>query len=402
MTRRLGIAAALLAAWAARGAPPPRPTPWEPTLSTRLYDARILNETSGESAQAFESLTVLRLTVGARADWDSGAAIRLAVSAEGFDEDEQERSDIRGELTEAALSLDRIAYSPISAALGRFSIDDGRGGLLFSGRDDAWRFDGLSLRYDAWPTTLEAAGFAVAEWTGKTPLRQGTRLAISHDPESVLLQRAEAFAALFGSGGGTPVAGGAAWTLAPAPGLSIDALAAYQDGRAPDGRKLSAWIADAALRADPASGSRGFLLRWTWASGSEREGGKADALPLFDEGVGGPVLSPALSNLHLFEAGASLALPGNRRAGLSLFWYLQDRPRAGPAGQNRLREPGLQRPADGESRRLGAELAGVFATPLGERITWNATAGIFWPGPAYEDSGREPISKLRTDITWVF
>ena len=352
----------------------------------RRADVSVLENsenTSEKTREETDNAYHYRLRAGCEARWDTSLTLGTTIQAQGRWDD---RSDDRSEpgVSEAYLGMNNIAFLPISAKLGRQSLLLGRG-LLISDWQKEWSFDALDLRYDPFPYVWGLTAARTARISPDTRLEWIGLGRFSYEPQLPPLRQTTLYGGRVESyGGETFGLAGTRAELALSPDLSCWAEIAFQNGNAPSGRELAAWIGDigAEYEFDSWDAEPVVKFRATTASGGEGDV-ERDFVAMMDRRIGGIVLRPILSNIQIYQLGGFCPLGKDAKLGLDIFQYRRNEAEAGVVGESGWMYEGFLTPASAESRDLGWEANISCELKTREHITLRISGGMFDLGPAY-------------------
>lgn len=145
-----------------------------------------------------------------------------------------------------------------------------------------------------------------------------------------------------------------------------------------------------------ASGDSNRLFSPTSARGGNRGGREDTSFVAFGYRDTGLAAAPALSNIHIWRAGASLAplekheLFRDLEVGTNIFLYHKNRTRAA-----------ISDPTAGEfAGYVGWETDYFVNWRISSDLAWTLRTGLFFPGGAYQDQSTRHF--LFTGLTWSF
>jgi hypothetical protein len=267
------------------------------------------------------------------------------------------------ELTEAYVQFSEMFFTPATLKLGRQYLNYGRG-LIVSSYDQVYNFDAGRLVLDFYPFTVDLVGAKLGEGNGNSmdKGRGGNDLLFingRYEMKDSIIKNVEAYfgwasrashSSAWNSSQYSPTANAASpWIiglrtdLTPIKGLQVWMEAAYEGGQAPVGSlnittpswgppaqdsTLSAFIANVGakytfkdVKMEPS-----VNVEYTFASGGGSFSGNGNAfVPWFDSkcGQNGYLFQPLLSNIHIFNVGASIKPAKNVTASLQAYYYLK-------------------------------------------------------------------------------
>ncbi len=322
-------------------------------------------------------------------------------------------------LDEAYVQFNEIFYSAATLKIGRQYLHYGRG-LIISSAEQEYNYDAARLVWDAYPLTIDVVGAMLAnnqaflpdspKQTGSTPgsadlLFVNARYELSDSA----IKDVEAYFGYVAHGvsgnvqssripptvfGASPMIIGLRTDITPMDSLNVWAEGAYEFGA--DGtfsKTISAFIANV-------GGKFTFKdTKWTpavnanyiYASGGGSDG-KAQFRPWFDytEGYNGYLFAPALSNIHIFNVGASVKPAENTTLSLQGYYYMKA-DKDSIAGSNSNADfggAGFTELGNGVGKRdLGWEIDSILGYDYSKDVRMQLVYGIFLPGRDYRFAG---------------
>lgn len=295
-----------------------------------------------------------------------------------------ESRDFEVGVAEAYAQLSELYYSPLSVKVGRQYMHFGRG-FLVSDYEKEHRFDGARATLDFYPITLDAWYTKVSE-----------TFAFDHDKDfwgvnarySADTWNAEAYVmGLQDKVRETsiePLAIGVRGDVTPIEPLDIWAELVYEDGSLLD-HDLNAFAAQV--------GAMWKFKQCPWAPEIKVEytfgsGGKAfddSFVQFFEYNYYGYVYSPAISNIHILNAGLAFYPVENLRSFFDFYYYHQDDALAQIIGDPFQDNGGVLALTNGTDKNLGVEFDFGVDYQYTEDVTTQVYAGWFVPGDAYQD-----------------
>ena len=332
-------------------------------------------------------------------------------------------SDWNVGVSEAYVQLRELFYSPATLKLGRQSLNYGTG-LIISSADQMYTFDAGRLVLDYHPLTIDIVGAQLANNQGFSPTTvYGTNsqsdvlfVNAKYEVNGSVVKNIEGYFGWasqmrkqlndFGIDTVTapsPMIIGLRLDLTPIENLTASLEGAYEFGNA-DGssttnftdKTISAFLLNAALKYTLKGVAWTPVLNasYTYASGDSQHDDEGDIVgnsrhnfvPWFDmaDGYNGYVFAPALSNIQIFNLGASVKPAANTTLALQGYYYLKaDRngyvasnPNANLGGLNMLS-------SNNDSRDVGAEIDAIVGYDYSKDVRCQLVYGAFFPNNAY-------------------
>jgi hypothetical protein len=132
-----------------------------------------------------------------------------------------------------------------------------------------------------------------------------------------------------------------------------------------------------------------FNANWTYASGGG-ENGRGTFRPWFDyvDGYNGYLFAPMLSNIHIFNVGASVKPYENTTLALQAYYYLKADKNgfAGSNGNIDFGGVGYTQLGSADSRDLGWELDTILGYDYSKDVRLQLVYAAFIPNAAYNRS----------------
>jgi hypothetical protein len=345
-------------------------------------------------------------------------------------------------VTEAYVQLNQMFFTPATLKLGRQYLHYGRG-LILSSIEQEYNFDAARLILDYYPLTIDVVGAALVESSSFGPGSGANDSYLAfvnarYETTSVL-KSVEAYFGLISkendfaggttsrvpptAGFATPMLVGARVELAPVSGLEIWGEAAYEFGDngptgiygspGDQGSDLSAWIINLAFRYTMKQVKMQPSVNggWIWASGDRSYDGNQNFLPWFDymDGYNGYVLSPKLSNIHIFNLGASVKPAANCTVGVQGYYFLRDEGH-GPFGTTPVNNGNIDNGgiglglSSGNSKEIGWEIDTIIGYDYSKDVRLQLVYGVFIPENVYhEDGARDAVAQeVRGEVSVKF
>jgi len=322
-------------------------------------------------------------------------------------------------LAEAYVQFNEIFYSPATLKLGRQYLHYGRG-LIISSVEQEYNYDAARLVLDYYPLTLD---FVYAKLAENTPFGPGTGardtdlffVNARYEFTDSLIKNIEGY---FGYVANSTKAGGSS-RVPPTSGAGDSPLlvgirtdvnltenfelwaeGAYQFGSATAGENISAVLANIGGKFTLKDVNFVPVLNFNYiyASGGGSDGQYAFR-PWFDyvDGYNGHLFMPALSNIHVFNLGASIKPNENTTLSLQGYYYLQADKGSGGAGSRsnpNVDFGGLGFSAVDSSRELGWEIDAILGYDYSKDVRFQLVYAAFIPQNAYDHFGSDSVAQL--------
>jgi hypothetical protein len=406
-------------------------------------EASFISQRTRVSVEAdLEDHVLVVVTLQAEGTWGSDNATSGSSGAgtgSGISSDAISRRWDLG-VAEAYVQFNELFYTPATLKLGRQYLHYGRG-LILSSTEQEYNYDAARLVLDYYPLTIDlvgaelvnnqAFGGASSHLGANDLLFVNARYELSDsaikDVEMYLGWVSQSPSGPGGAGTG-PFATG---RVPPTAGDSSPLIVGLRsDMNLTEG--LQTWIEGAyEFGADgPANGDTisAFLLNlggrytfknvqwapvfnanYTFASGGGKGNTDSSFRPWFDyvDGYNGYVFMPALSDIHIFNLGASVKPYENTTLSLQAYYYYKA-DADGFAGSNPNVDWGGSTwstlPAGVASGRdLGAELDGILGYDYSKDVRFQLVYGVFIPGGAYADFGvSRCVNEVRGEVNVKF
>lgn len=355
----------------------------------------------------------------------------------------QASSDVAGRtwgvgVQEAYVQLRELFYTPATLKAGRQFLNYGDG-LIISSANQNYTFDAGRLVLDYHPLVIDLVAGQVCNPQAVSP--NSTRgqadllfLNAKYEVSGSAIKNVEAY---FGwmpqdsafvntldpkQSCSSPMIIGLRTDLAPMEGLTASLEGAYELGDnggsgASNSGQISAWLAKAAVKYSPkgVAMSPTFNAAYTFAGGGGKEG-KNSFVPFFDDvdGYNGYLFAPQLSNVQIFNLGASIKPCANTTLALQGYYYLKVDKKVcvysnpnmdvgGPGYANGATQ-GFA-PAEAGSREIGWELDTIIGYDYSNDVRCQLVYAAFIPDHVFGNVGGEAnrvANEIRGEINVKF
>ncbi|HXI84209.1 MAG TPA: alginate export family protein [Verrucomicrobiae bacterium] len=336
-------------------------------------------------------------------------------------------------IDEAYVQFNELFYTPATLKLGRQYLQYGRG-LILSSVEQEYNYDAARLVLDYYPLTIDIVGAQLVNnqafsanphSTAATPgasdlLFVNARYELSDSA----IKDVEAYFGWVSQGssgpitssrvppsvnGSSPLIIGARTDINPTEGLQLWAEGAYEFGDNSDAgaNNLSAFLFNA--------GGKYTLKNVQWvpvlngnyifASGGGKNNVDGTFIPWFDyaDGYNGYLFAPALTDIHIFNLGASVKPYENTTLALQAYYYLKA-DKDGVAGSNPNVDFGGISPAPtANSRDIGWEIDAILGYDYSKDVRAQLVYAAFVPEGAYRHAGTSAVAEeVRAEVNVKF
>lgn len=371
-----------------------------------------------DQIEGSDSYISQRTRVSVEADLEDNVLVVVTMKAEGLWGSGDETTGTSGTsvnngfdvgFNEAYVRLSEAFYSPLTAYVGRQYLHYGRG-LIISSLEQEYNFDAARLVLDYHPlvvdlvyaTMLENSPFGSPSIEHPNDVHMLFANARYEMQDSPIKSLEGYFGYLINSQPVSPsVLNGASPFLAGARaelGLMEDGLALWAEGAyqwGPDGvtgdESISAFIANlgATFTLKDVQWSPVLNCNYIYASGGGGDGENAFR-PWFDymEGYNGMLFSPLLSNIHIFNVGASVKPYENTSLSVQAYYYRQadtvpGNPGIGLIGNPNIDNGGVGYSPSGSSHEIGYEFDVILGYDYSKDVSMQLVYAAFLPENAF-------------------
>ena len=332
-------------------------------------------------------------------------------------------------VAEAYVQFNELFYTPATLKLGRQYLQYGRG-LILSSVEQEYNYDAARLVLDYYPLTIDLVGAQLVnnQTFSAAPTHAGASdllfLNARYEMSDSAIKDVEAYFGWVSQGSSGPVissrvpptAGaasplivGARADINPLDALQLWAEGAYEfgsDGTAGTG-SLSAGLFNL--------GGKYTLKDVQWvpvlngnyifATGGGKNNVDGTFVPWFDyaDGYNGYLFAPSLSNIHIFNLGASVKPYENTTLALQAYYYLKADPNAGAGSNGNVDFGGMSVAAAGVSQDIGWEFDGILGYDYSKDVRAQLVYGAFIPEGAYKHIGVSAVAEeVRAEVNVKF
>jgi hypothetical protein len=335
-------------------------------------------------------------------------------------------------VNEAYVQFNELFYTPATLKLGRQYLQYGRG-LIISSVEQEYNYDAARLVLDYYPLTIDLVGAQLVNNQGFSPT--GTHAGASdllfvnarYELSDSAIKDVEAYFGWVSQGSSGPVTSsrviptansasplilGARADINPVDGLQLWVEGAYEfgaDGSTPADHSLSALLFNL--------GGKYTLKNVQWvpvlnanyifASGGGKGNVDGSFVPWFDyaDGYNGYLFAPALTDIHIFNLGASVKPYENTTLALQVYYYLKA-DKDGFAGSNPNVDFGgmsVSLPNGSSGQDIGWEIDGILGYDYSKDVRAQLVYGAFVPEGAYRHAGVSAVAEeVRAEVNVKF
>jgi hypothetical protein len=415
-----------------------------------------LNGTDGSDQNKDASFISQRTRVSVEADLEDHVLVVVTLKAEGewgaeqgsFDNFNEQTSGAglvngRGSvinrgfdvgIDEAYVQFNELFYTAATLKLGRQYLHYGRG-LIISSVEQEYNYDAARLVLDYYPLTIDVVGAELVnnQAFGGTSTHGGAAdllfVNARYELSDSAIKDVEAYFGWVSQGGTNvapsrvpPIAGsgespliiGLRADINPLDALQTWVEGAYEFGAdgTIGGTTLSAFIFNAGGRytLKNVQWAPAFNANYIYASGGGKDNEASAFRPWFDyaDGYNGYVFMPALTDIHVFNLGASVKPYENTTLSLQGYYYLKA-DRDGVAGSNgnvdwggsTWATAGIGSTAD--KSELGWEFDSILGYDYSKDVRMQLVYGVFLPSHAYQNNGfSQAAQEVRAEVNVKF
>ncbi len=400
-------------------------------------DAAFISQRTRVSIEAdLEDHVLVVVTLKAESLWgtdDEAVHNESGAGHSGFDGNVNRRWDIG--VTEAYVQFNELFYTAATLKLGRQYLHYGRG-LIISSVEQEYNYDAARLVLDYYPLTIDLVGAELVnnQSFSATPSHAGSIdllfLNARYELSDSAIKDVEAYFGWIAQGSSGPISstrvppsdpslglGASPWIIGLrsdmnlTEGLQTWVEGAYEHGS--DGTDLgegvSAWIANVGGRytLKNVTWSPAINANYIYASGGGT-GGRGQFRPWFGyaDGYNGYLFAPALSNIHIFNLGASIKPYENTTLSLQGYYYLKADQDSPVASDPNVDFGGLAF-ANGigtaDSNEVGWEFDGILGYDYSKDVRVQFVYAVFIPEGAFENGpGNMVAQEVRGEVNVKF
>jgi hypothetical protein len=395
-------------------------------------NASFISQRTRVSVEAdLEDHVLVVVTLQAEGDWGSNNSTTGSTGA-GTGKNPSTGKLSRGMdvgVAEAYVQFNELFYTPATLKLGRQYLQYGRG-LIISSVEQEYNYDAARLVLDYYPLTIDLVGAELVnnQAFSAAPTHAGANdllfLNARYELSDSAIKDVEAYFGWVSQGssgaiastrvpptepfGQSPMILGLRTDLNLTEGLQTWIEGAYEfgDGGIAGANNLSAFLFNL--------GGKYTLKNVQWvpvlngnyifASGG---GQNADGqfVPWFDyaDGYNGYLFAPALSNIHIFNLGASVKPYENTTLALQVYYYLKADHDSVAGSNGNVDFGGMSLAAGTGSQDIGWEIDGILGYDYSKDVRAQLVYGAFIPQGAYRHEGVSAVAEeVRAEVNVKF
>ncbi len=332
-------------------------------------------------------------------------------------------------VVEAYVQFNELFYTPATLKLGRQYLQYGRG-LILSSVEQEYNYDAARLVLDYYPLTIDLVGAQLVnnQTFGPTPSNAGSSdllfLTARYELSDSAIKDVEAYFGWVSQGASGPITStrvppttgaaspliiGARTDINPLDALQLWAEGAYEfgaDGTAGTG-SLSAGLINLGGKYTLKDVQWVPVLNgsYTFATGGGKGGVDGTFVPWFDyvDGYNGYLFAPSLSNIHIFNLGASVKPYENTTLALQVYYYLKADKNVVAGSNPNVDFGGMSVAATGASQDIGWEIDGILGYDYSKDVRAQLVYGAFIPEDAYQHAGVSAVAEeVRAEVNVKF
>lgn len=368
----------------------------------------ILQRTRVTCEADLEDHVLVVVTLKAEGQWGQGSWDTLSHSGTQMFSDRGWQVGV----TEAYVQFNEMFFTPATLKLGRQYLNYGKGFVL-SSANETYNFDAARLVLDFYPLTIDLVGAKITDGNYDFPDAYGGHggnnllfVNARYEMKDSIIKAVEAYFGWFTSAAAGGVSSGSwyhpqwystynssPWTvglradLTPIKGLEMWLEGAYEGGSNGiwDDGSYSAWLANAGLKYTFKDVKMEPALNANYIYASGYSTGYAPFFPSFI-GNNGYLFCPLISNIHIFNVGASVKPAKNVTASVQGYYYLMDDPDSAVWSDYIQSEMGLYVAGYGK-REVGWEVDGILGYDYSKDVRFQLVYGAFIPDRAMKYAG---------------
>jgi hypothetical protein len=346
-----------------------------------------------------EDHVLVVVTLQSYGRWTEGASLNISHANRAWDVG----------MSEAYVQLNEMFFQAATLKLGRQYLHYGRG-LIISSFENEKNFDAARLVLDYYPLTIDLVG-ALAGGNGAFAASgyNGTRTYLlfvnsRYEMTDSFIKAIEGYAGYMApvNDNGTnnaPVIIGLRGDLNLTKNLQAWVEGAYETGKFPGTAGLrEAFLANvgAQLSLGETQMSPALHVNYTFASGDQAgapdDGDKAFS-PWYElqPGYNGYLLKPVLSNIHIFNVGASIKPAKNTTAGVDVYYYMAST-KNGSVSTGSADLGGFINPSLAGSSDIGWEVDATLGYDYSKDVRFQLITGLVIPGKAIRNAGQDDLA----------
>ncbi|MDW8344452.1 MAG: alginate export family protein [Verrucomicrobiae bacterium] len=333
-------------------------------------------------------------------------------------------------VAEAYVQFNEMFYAPLTLKVGRQYLHYGRG-LIFSSIEQEYNFDAVRAVLDYYPLTIDVVLARLGENSLFSDINEENDVNLvfvnaRYEFTDALLKNVEAYFGyvinndssmstpsrvppIANDSAGSPMIVGVRSDFNITENWEMWAEGAYEFGSATSGDNISAWLANVGgrLTLKDTEWTPAFNANYIFASGGGSDGHN-NFRPWFDyvDGYNGYLFMPLLSNIHIFNLGASIKPSENTSFSVQGYYYMKvDKENPFASGSNRNVDfGGLGWVSGTNSRELGWEIDAIFGYDYSKDVRFQLVYAAFIPeNGMHSDQPAQSVAHLvRGELTARF
>ena len=335
-------------------------------------------------------------------------------------------------VNEAYVQFNELFYTPATLKLGRQYLQYGRG-LILSSVEQEYNYDAARLVLDYYPLTIDLVGAELVNNQGFSPTATHAGAAdllfvnARYELSDSAIKDVEAYFGWVSQGPSGPVTSSRVPPTAGGPGGTSPLIIGIRsDMNLTEG--LQTWVEGAYEFGDDSNAGANNLsaflfnlggkytlknVQWVpvlngnyiFASGGGSGNTDGTFIPWFDyaDGYNGYLFAPSLSNIHIFNLGASVKPYENTTLALQVYYYLKADKNGGAGSNPNVDFGGMSVSPTGTSQDIGWEIDGILGYDYSKDVRAQLVYGAFVPEGAYRSAGTSAVAEeVRAEVNVKF
>jgi hypothetical protein len=392
-------------------------------------NATFISQRTRVSVEAdLEDHVLVVVTLQAEGDWGSNNGTTGSTGAGTPAGNKLSRGMDVG-VAEAYVQFNELFYTPATLKLGRQYLQYGRG-LIISSVEQEYNYDAARLVLDYYPLTIDLVGAELVnnQAFSAAPSHAGANdllfLNARYELSDSAIKDVEAY---FGwvsqgssgaiassrvpptAGGASPMILGLRTDLNLTEGLQTWIEGAYEfgDDGVAGANNLSALLFNLGAKYTLKNVQWVPVLNanYIFASGGGNNNVDGRFIPWFDyaDGYNGYLFAPSLSNIHIFNLGASVKPYENTTLALQLYYYLKADHDSVAGSNGNVDFGGMSLAAGTGSQDIGWEVDGILGYDYSKDVRAQLVYGAFIPQGAYRHEGVSAVAEeVRAEVNVKF
>jgi len=401
-------------------------------------NASFISQRTRVSVEAdLEDHVLVVVTLQAEGEWgaDSATSGSTGAGSAGVNGKLSRAWDVG--VAEAYVQFNELFYTPATLKLGRQYLQYGRG-LIISSVEQEYNYDAARLVLDYYPLTIDLVGGELVNHQAFSaqPTHAGASdllfVNARYELSDSALKDVEAYFGWVSQGSsgpivssrvpptvnaGSPLILGARADINPVDALQLWVEGAYEFGAdggppaggIPAGNSISAVLFNLGAKYTLKNVQWVPVLNgnYVFASGGGKNNVDGSFVPWFDyaDGYNGYLFAPALTDIHIFNVGASVKPYENTTLALQVYYYLKA-DGDGIAGSNPNVDFGgmsVSPNSGSDARDIGWEIDGILGYDYSKDVRAQLVYGAFVPQGAYRQAGTSAVAEeVRAEVNVKF